>query len=202
MILKFLLNHLLPISGLFLVVSLFSSCFDSTKKDSTTTVTPAAYTDIVINEIQSNATTGYLSCDFVELYNNSSQSYTFTKGEWYITDSTGSASALFYIPGDTVIAGKGYLVLLPDVTDLTTVTSPSPPTGSLACVADGTNINFGLGKSDAVYLYYTGSKNSTPTVAVDSSVWTAHVATRVRSPDGGSWSSTDAHTPTPGATNL
>ena len=75
------------------------------------------------------------------------------------------------------------------------------PAGSIYCILDGVNTNFGLGKSDSINLFYKGSSNSTPDVAVDSSIWTAHVTTRVRIPDGGNWNAGDLHTPTPGATN-
>lgn len=193
-----------------LATSLLSSC-DALFGDDDDETEAAAYTDIVINEVQSSATSGYLSADFVELYNNSTAAYTFASGEWYISDSV--VADRFYIPAGTTIAGNGYLVLLPDVTDLATVTSPSPPTGSIAFTAydDTYKASFGLGKTDAVYLYYIGSDNSAPTTAVDSASWSGtHVMTRERYPDGDSWllatdgsgDYDDVNTPTPGAANV
>lgn len=186
---------------LLILSTIIISCDSGDKStDSTVVKASALYTDIVINEIQSNATTGYISEDFVELYNTSESLYTFTANEWYITDSDGAPAHIFYIPGNTVIQGHGYLVLLNDVTDMTFITDT--PAGSIYCVADGINKNFGLGKTDSINLFYTGSSNSTPDVAVDSSSWSGtHVTTRSRIPDGGSWDSSDSHTPTPGSTN-
>lgn len=157
----------------------------------------ALYTDIVINEVQSQATSGYLASDFIELYNRSASAYTFAAGEWYVSDS--SASHVFYVPGGTTITGGGYLVLLPNETALPTST-PLPPAGSLVCEQDGTNSEaFGLGSEDAVSLYFVGAENPSPTTAVDATTWTAHVAARARVPDGDAWSDTDNHVPTPGA---
>jgi hypothetical protein len=197
------------IGTIFAVLVLgFGGC-TGTGTDSTETATAsssaAAYTFITLNEVQSAVTTGYIVSDFVELYNSSDESFTFAAGEWYITDSDGAPTHVFYIPSGTVIAAKGYLVLLPDGVDSSDTTATLP--SSYLANADGTNTDgytnaaFGLGKSDSVSLYYTGSLNTTPTTAVDSTTWTAKVATRSRKPDGGDWSSSDACTPTPGATN-
>ena len=172
---------------------------DGSTAEYTVTVNVAAYdSDIVINEVQSNPTDTYFSLDFVELYNSSGTNYTFTGGEWYITDSAGAGDHIFYIPGGTIIPANGYVVMLPDVNAL-----PSDaPAGSIACVADGTNSDpFGLGSSDSVYLFFTGSANLWPGIPVDSTSWTSHVKTRVRIPDGGAWDTEDVHNPTPGTTN-
>ncbi len=160
----------------------------------------ADYTNIVINEIQSSATAGYISEDFVELYNTSDCSYTFNTDEWYLTDSDGDPVHILYIPGGTEIKGHGYLVILTDVTDMTNITDA--PEGSIYSVADGVNIRFSLVKSCSISLFYTGSGNPSPNVAADSSIWTEHVSSRARIPDGGEWDPNDMHTPTPGASNI
>jgi len=184
---------------LFLITFLMS-CNQTDTNDNASTASSSYVSNILINEVQSNATTGYITCDFVELYNTSNSSYTFPSKEWYITDSNGASEHIFYIPANTVISAKGFLVLLPDVTADANIPS-SAPTGSICCTDDGTNIAFGLGKADSVSLFYTGSSNPNPATAVDSTSWTAHVATRARISDGGSLDSSDAHTPTPGAAN-
>ncbi|HPI88453.1 MAG TPA: lamin tail domain-containing protein [Spirochaetota bacterium] len=178
--------------SLIAMVFVLFSCDDDSGSDSGS----ASYTNIVINEVQSTDTDGFLESDFVELYNTSKKSYTFSEGEWYLTDSDGIAEHVFYIPGGTVIAGRSYLVLL---TDETTVPADAPE-GSIACVDDGTNDSFGLGSDDGVYLYYTGTSDSTATL-VDSTQWDSHVSTRARKPDGGDWDASDTHTPTPGESN-
>lgn len=155
----------------------------------------ASYVAIRINEVQSKATEGYPSYDFVELYNASSGSFTFAAGAWRLTDS--DASHTFSIPGGTTLAGGRYLVLLPDTEVLP---DAGVPDGTLVCVQDGTNSEpFGLGSTDGVSLYFTGADD--PETPVDATSWEAHVQARARVPDGGDWATTDDQIPTPGASN-
>lgn len=184
-----------------LAMAFLASCGTTAAEGETT---GGDYTNIVINEIQSKATDGYITCDFVELYNKSDSAYTFKSGEWYLTDSGGAPDHVLYIPGGTTISAKGFLVLLPDVTNESDLTLAGAPSNSIFCgEADEGSLTcagFGLGAADSVSLYYTGSGNS---VIADSSAWTSHVTNRVRYPDGGDWDTTnDGHTPTPGAANL
>lgn len=159
----------------------------------------ATYLDIVLNEVQSQATQGFLASDFIELYNRSSASYTFPAGQWRVTDS--DPTHALYVPGGTVIEGHGRLVLLPD-DDVLPTAEPAPPQGALVCAEDGVNsAPFGLGSKDAVSLFYTGGDNASPETPVDTTTWTAHVSSRARLPDGGDWDASDTHTPTPGAAN-
>lgn len=179
-----------------------SSSDASSSNDSATTTDGSAvatWADIVLNEVQSQETTGTLATDFVELYNRSPAPFTFAAGEWKITDS--DPTHVLYIPGGTTIAGRGFLVLLTDEATVPT-TAPLPPAGALACTQDGTNsAPFGLGGTDAVSLYFTGAQNPSPGTAVDATSWATHVKTRARFPDGDAWSNSDVRTPTPGAKN-
>ncbi len=158
---------------------------------------PARYIDIVINEVQSNDTEGFLASDFVELYNRAATAFSFAAGEWYLTDAEGYPDHVFFIPGGTTIGGGGYLVLLTDETRL----PADAPAGSLVCLENGGDSAFGLGKSDSVALFYLGADNPDPAAPLDSVSWTAHVKTRARLPDGGQWAASDANKPTPGAAN-
>lgn len=186
----------LALSVIILAVT-FSACDNDEGSDDNSSVPDTGYEYIVINEVQSNDTDGFMESDFVELYNTSDQTYTFREGEWYITDTSGTMNGIMYIPGNTQIEGNGYLVLLPDEETV----PGDAPSGSLANVIDGINLRFGLGSDDAIYLYYMGSSNPAPDAAIDSTAWSSHVRTKVRIPDGGAWAADDSRYPTPGAAN-
>ncbi|MBB1504331.1 lamin tail domain-containing protein [Pseudoalteromonas sp. SG41-1] len=153
------------------------------------TETPSAG-QVVINEVRSNEG-GY---DFIELFNNSEQAFTFSEANWAVNDLKGfeiDKEPGIKIPQGTTIAAGGFLVIATDQTSIPF----DAPTDTLVATAGDTD--FGLGKGDTALLVHNNQ-------IVDSAHWSdgSHVSTWGRLPDGGNWHTQDeALAPTPGAAN-
>ncbi|HEA15185.1 MAG TPA: lamin tail domain-containing protein [Pseudoalteromonas prydzensis] len=145
--------------------------------------------DIVINEVRSTDG-GY---DFIELYNNSAQSFTFG-ANWAVNDLKGFEQDLepgIAIPEGTTLLGGEFLVIATDQTSIPF----GAPTGTI--VAGEGDTDFGLGKGDTALLVHNN-------LVVQSAHWNDgnHVSSWGRLPDGGDWHTQDeALAPTPGAAN-
>jgi hypothetical protein len=105
-----------------------------------------ATTAIVINEINYRSSPDFNADDWIELYNPNSSSIDLSN--WQIKDN--DDSHVFIIPQGTLIEGDGYLVIVKDEFDFTSVYPNIIYIGELG---------FGLGSSDSVRLY-----NSTGTI--------------------------------------
>jgi hypothetical protein len=105
-----------------------------------------ATTAIVINEINYRSSPDFNADDWIELYNPNSSSIDLSN--WQIKDN--DDSHVFIIPQGTLIEGDGYLVIVKDELDFTSVYPNIIYIGELG---------FGLGSSDSVRLY-----NSTGTI--------------------------------------
>ena len=105
-----------------------------------------ATTAIVINEINYRSSPDFNADDWIELYNQNSSSIDLSN--WQIKDN--DDSHVFIIPKGTLIEGDGYLVIVKDEFDFTSVYPNIIYIGELG---------FGLGSSDSVRLY-----NSTGTI--------------------------------------
>jgi hypothetical protein len=105
-----------------------------------------ATTAIVINEINYKSSPDFNADDWIELYNPNSSSIDLSN--WQIKDN--DDSHVFIIPQGTLIEGDGYLVIVKDEFDFTSVYPNIIYIGELG---------FGLGSSDSVRLY-----NSTGTI--------------------------------------
>ena len=119
---------------------------------------------LLINEVCSSG------LDYVELINVSGSDLVIEAGAWRLEDSQKSDS--FIIPGGTEIAAGGLLVLYPDVLRLPF----SAPDNALASTVGS---RFGFGNSDSVYLKYKD-------MIVDFFMWSDHVTSMGRYPDGSS----------------
>lgn len=94
----------------------------------------------VINEINYNSINTFDADDWIELYNpNTSE---MDVSNWEIKDD--DDTHVFVIPDGTQIEGEGYLVIVKNETDFTSILPDIPYLGEL---------NFGFGGSDAVRLY-------------------------------------------------
>ena len=133
---------------------------------------PASASDIVINEVVSKGRTD-IDFDYVELYNKSSEPYTFAEGEWTLTDSENPGMP---IPGGTTIPGKGFLVLLPDLAKGSTLPANAPANAIL-----NTAETFGIGKNEHIML------NLFEAIKDQVSHGDFHVNANGRLPDGGEW---------------
>lgn len=133
---------------------------------------PASATDIVINEVVSKGRSD-IDFDYVELYNKSSEPYTFAEGEWALSDSENPGMP---IPGGISIPGKGFLVLLPDSAAGSTL-----PTNAPADVVLNNAATFGIGKNETIKLSRLGA------IVDQVSHGDFHVNANGRLPDGGDW---------------
>ena len=133
---------------------------------------PASASDIVINEVVSKGRTD-IDFDYVELYNKSSEPYTFAEGEWTLTDSENPGMP---IPGGTTIPGKGFLVLLPDLAKGSTLPANAPANAILNSAG-----TFGIGKNEHIML------NLFEAIKDQVSHGDFHVNANGRLPDGGEW---------------
>ncbi len=122
--------------------------------------------DILINEVRSTG-----DYDYIELYNSDSADYTFAAGEWIVKDDKDEDT--FPIPGGTIIAAGGFLLLLPGDSTLPSV---APAT---ALVNSATT--FGLGKGDQARLFHNDVLMDSHTITPDT-----HADTEGRYPDGNS----------------
>ena len=137
-------------------------------------VVPATADDIVINEVVSKGRDD-ADFDYVELYNLSSEAYTFAEGEWELRDGDlAEAESGLVIPVGTEIPGNGFLVLLPGVVSGSTVPAGAPANA----VMNGTG-DFGLGKDETITLYHLGTEHESVSYGA------FHVNAYGRLPDGG-----------------
>ena len=95
---------------------------------------------LVINEINYKSIDTFDTDDWIELYNPNSAAIDLTNWELKDDDDT----HVFAIPDGTQIEGEGFLVLVKDETNFSSVLPEVPYVGEL---------NFGFGGSDAVRLY-------------------------------------------------
>ena len=130
--------------------------------------------NIVINEIVSKGRDD-IDFDYVELHNTSSEPYIFAENEWELVDANrdGEGTPGLVIPGGTEIPGKGFVVLIPNITTTEGLPANAPSNAILT-----TNEGFGLGKGDTVILKHNGQAQETVT-------WgNFHVNSLGRLPDG------------------
>ena len=153
-------------------------------------VEPPSAGQIVINEVRSDGG-GF---DYIELYNNSDEAFTFADASWAVNDLKGFEVDLepgIKIPQGTTIAAGGFLLI---ATDQTSVPFDAPATTLVAKEGD---TDFGLGKGDTALLVHNNN-------IVDSAHWNdgSHVSTWGRLPDGGQWHSQEEPLEaTPGTAN-
>lgn len=155
---------------------------------STSSQSSASTPQIMLNELRSDGG-GY---DFIELYNAGNTDYIFENDEWVVNDIKGfevDKVPGIAIPGGTMIAAKGHLLIAVDQT--------SAPFGTPALTLIGGDDEFGLGKGDTAVLVYKGE-------IIEQKKWDdgTHVNTMGRLPDGGEWHpQSEALLATPGASN-
>ncbi|WP_369856248.1 choice-of-anchor I family protein [Candidatus Thalassolituus haligoni] len=142
----------------------------------------AVATDILINEVRTKG-----DFDFVELYNSADAEFTFSGTDWTLLDSDDGHTPVT-IPDGTVIAAKGFLVIMPNET--------TQVDGAPAAIVAAADQDFGLGKGDTIRLFYQGNLADEYTVTADT-----HANSAGRLPDGGDWATGDIYA-TPGETNL
>ncbi|MEH6395881.1 choice-of-anchor I family protein [Pseudoalteromonas sp.] len=153
-------------------------------------IEPPSAGQVVINEVRSDGG-GF---DYIELYNNSDEAFTFADASWAVNDLKGFDVDLepgIKIPQGTTIDARGFLLI---ATDQTSVPFDAPAN---TLVAKDGDTDFGLGKGDTALLVHNNA-------IIDSANWNdgSHVSTWGRLPDGGAWHSQDeALEATPGTAN-
>ena len=106
---------------------------------------PIKVEGLIINEINYKSSDAFNADDWVELYNPKATSIDISN--WLIKDD--NDTHVFVIPEGTEIAGNGFLVIVKDASDFSSVFPEIPYIGELG---------FGFGGADAVRLYNSDSK--------------------------------------------
>lgn len=142
-----------------------------------TAVVDADAANILINEVVSKGRDD-IDFDYVELFNNADQDYTFAADEWELRDGDlEDAEPGLSIPAGTVIPAKGFLVLLTNEESLDNLPDGVPSNVVVSATGEG----FGLGKEETITLYYKGN------VHESISYGDFHVNSYGRLPDGGDY---------------